>query len=115
MLRLSEGKLVAVGITMLVGEDNHQVGTLEVFRYFLRQTLQCCLVRYGSVTGGNYHEQVVWRYLRRQMRQLVPVNHRGIISKHFRMPVLDIFIDERQTLFSARKLDAAVEVAGKSG
>ena len=31
------------------------------------------------------------------------------------MPVLDIFIDERQTLFSAMKLDAAVEVAGKSG
>ena len=77
--------------------------------------LQCSLVRYGSLTSGYYHEQVVWRYLRSQLWQLVPVNHLGIIGTHFRMPVLDIFIDERQTLFSAMKLDAAVEIAGKSG
>ena len=41
--------------------------------------------------------------------------HQGIVGSHFMMAVGDVLVDECHRLLPAMKLDAAIQVAGKSG
>ena len=45
MLRLGKGEMLARGITMLVGEDDHQIGAGEETGQLFGQTLKGSLVR----------------------------------------------------------------------
>ena len=64
MLRLGKGEMHARGITMLVGEDDHQIGAGEETGQLFGQTLKGSLVRDGSLAGCYHHKHVVGSYLR---------------------------------------------------
>ena len=108
VLRLGEGQCVAGGIAILVREDNHQVGAREELGDFLRQSFQSCLVRHRSLTSRDYNKHVVGGNLCSQLWHLVPMVHHRVVGTYLLMAVLDILIDESQSLAATMKDDAAI-------
>ena len=111
MLRLGKGEMLARGIIMLIGEDDHQISAGEETGQLFGQTLKGSLVRDGSLAGCYHHKHVVGSYLRGYLGHLVPMGHERIVGKDLGIAVLDKLVDERKSLHTAMELYAAVEVA----
>ena len=50
---------------------------------------------------------------RSQLRQLVPMGHVGVLGTHIGMAVVDILLDEHQTLVATMELDTAVQLTSQ--
>ena len=108
VLCLGEAHAVLLLVTILVGEDNHEVLAREILLQLVRQPLKGVLVGDGTLTGGDDDKQMVVGDVGGQLRQLVPMAHRRKFGTHGVMAVVDILADERQRLLTPMELDAAV-------
>ena len=59
MLRFGKCQVIARGVSMLVWEDNHQIGAREEAGNLFWQSLQSRLVGYGSLSGCYHYEEMV--------------------------------------------------------
>ena len=111
VLSLGEGHAVFLGVTVLVGEDNHEVPAGEVLHELVGQPVHGVLVGDGAATGGDDDEHLVVADASGETWQLVSVAHVGIFAPYVRVAVVDKFADEDEALLPSVELYAAVEVA----
>ena len=114
MLCLGEAHAVFLLVTILVGEDDHEILAGEVVLQFVGKTLEGVLVGNGALTGGDDDEEMVVGNVGGELRQFVPVGHGGVFGTYRGMVVVDVFGNEGQRLVAAVELYAAVEFAGEA-
>ena len=113
VLSLGEAHLLFLRVTILVGEDNHEICTREIFRQLIRQTVERVLVTDGSLTGCNYYQQVVWTDVAGQLRQFIPVCHIGVLGTYVGMLTIDVLLNQFHGFIAAMKLNATIQLARK--
>ena len=108
VLGLGEAHALILRITKLIGEDNHEVLAREVLLQLIGQTLKGVLIRDGTLSGGDYHEEMILRDACSELWQFVPMGHWRVFSPHVGMTVVDIFGNQYQRLVTPMELDATV-------
>ena len=94
VLSLGETHAIFLLVTILVGEDNHEILTGVVFLEFIGQTLDGILVGDGAFTGRDDHEEMVISNAGSQLRQFLPMAHLGVFGPDTGVAVVDVFGNE---------------------